>query len=717
MSTENDEPVKTICPYCGVGCGIKVNQGDDPGDVNFIPWGDAPVNEGRVCIKGGAATQVVDHEDRLTDPLVREDGEFREATWEEAYDRIVSEMDRIREQHGPDGMGFFGSSKTMNEENYLLQKLARRYGTNQVDNCTRMCHASTVWALRTSLGQGAMTNSMADLEESADVLWIQGANPGEQHPIANSQYFRQAVLEGATVIQVDPHANKTTRSFKIDETERHQHLQLNPGTDIPLLNIVLKTILEGHEADPDAGWIDEEFVEERTKGFDHLKETLADFDKEAAAEECGVPLQDIELAAEKYAMANNAAIFTGMGMSQHTCGVDNVQNEINLALITGNLGKPGTGVNPLRGQNNVQGTCDVGAMPNVLPGYQLVDDDEARQAVEEVWGFEVPDEPVLTNVEISHAIGDTVHGLYVMGENPIMSEPDGNQTEKRFAEDLEFLCVQDIFMTETAKLADVILPATTWAERGGTVTNTDRRVQLMRGVETVHENTKHDLDILMEVGSRLFGEEGFRFDDAEAVFEELRRVCPIYHGMTYDALGEEGIQWPCYEEGDEGDQYLYEDSFDTESGLGQIEGVRHQPPAEVPDEEYPLILTTARLEEHYNTGTMSRRSPTLSRQHPENFVDVHPNDAERYGIEDGDTVTLRSRRGEIDVRAQVTEDIKEGVVWTTPHFAAASANRLTNDVLDERAKIPEYKAASAEIAVTVSDGGKRSDEGPEPADD
>jgi formate dehydrogenase major subunit len=299
-----------------------------------------------------------------------------------------------------------------------------------------------------------------------------------------------------------------------------------------------------------------------------------------------------------------------------------------------------------------------------------------------------------------------------MGENPVMSEPDGNEVEERL-KSLEFMVAQDIFMTETARFANVVLPATTWAERGGTVTNTDRRVQLMRGVETVHENTKHDLEILMEIGSRLFGEEAFRFEDVEAVFEELRQVCPSYHGMTYDALGEDGIQWPCYEEGDEGDQYLYQESFDTDNGLGQIEGVRHQPPAEVPDEEYPLILTTARLEEHYNTGTMSRRSPTLSRQHPENFVDIHPNDAEAYGIENGDVVTLRSRRGEIEVKAQVTEDIKEGVVWTTPHFAAASANRLTNDVLDDRAKIPEYKAAAADIAVTVADGGDE----PEPADD
>ena len=712
MSGNDDEAVKTICPYCGVGCGIKVQPGEEPGDMRFMPWAEAPVNEGRICIKGGAATEVVGHEDQLTDPLIREDGEFREASWEEAYSYVVDEMERVRETYEPDAMGFFGSSKVMNEENYLLQKLARRYGTNNVDNCTRMCHASTVWALRTSLGAGAMTNSMADLREAADVFWIHGANPGEQHPIANSQYFRQAVLEGATVIQVDPHANKTTRSFKIDETDRHMHLQVEPGTDIPLLNVVIKTILERHEKEPEAGWIDEAFVEARTEGFDHLVETLEDFDKEAAAETCGVPLEDIELAAEKYATADNAAIFTGMGMSQHTCGVDNVQNEINLALITGNVGRPGTGVNPLRGQNNVQGTCDVGAMPNVLPGYQLVDDDEARESVEEVWGFEIPPEPGLTNVEISHAIGDSIHGLYVMGENPVMSEPDGNRVEERLQE-LEFMVVQDIFLTETAQFADVVLPATTWAERGGTVTNTDRRVQRMRGVHKVHENTKHDLEIVSEVGTRLFGEDaGFDFEDPEAVFEELRQVCPSYHGMTYDALGEEGLHWPCYEEGDEGDPYLYEESFDTESGLGQIEGVTHQPPKEVPDDEYPLILTTARLEEHYNTGTMSRRSPTLNRQHPENFVDVHPADAERYGIEDGDYVRISSRRGEITVQAQVTEAIKEGVIWTTPHFAAASANRLTNDVLDERAKIPEYKAAAAEIQVGVEPV-----DGPEPADD
>lgn len=687
--SSDDDAVHTICPYCGVGCGLKLTPGEQEGDVSLRPWMDAPVNEGAICIKGGASTEVVNHDERLKEPLIKEDGEFREATWDEALDTVESELRRIRDEHDPDAMGFFASSKVMNEENYLLQKLARRYGTNNVDNCTRMCHASTVYTLRNSLGAGAMTNSMQDLMESADVYWIQGANPGEQHPIAQSQYFRQAAMDGTTVIQVDPHANKTTNDADI-------HLKVKPGADIPLLNIVIKTVL-------DEGWVDEAFIEERTRGFDHLEETLEDFDVEAAAETCGVPLEDIREAAEIYASADNAAIFTGMGMSQHRCGVDNVQNEVNLALVTGNLGRAGTGVNPLRGQNNVQGTSDVGAMPNVLPGYQPVDDDEARESVEEVWGFEIPPEPGLTNVEISNAIGDSVHGLYVMGENPIMSEPDSNEVRERIQQ-LEFMVVQDIFMTETAEFADVVLPATTWAERGGTVTNTDRRVQRMRGAVSVPGNTRHDLDIVSELGTRLF-DNGFDFDDPEDVFEELREVCPIMHGMTYDLLGLEGIQWPCYEEGDEGDRYLYEDSFDTPDGLGVIRGVRHQPPAEVEDGEYPLVLTTARLEEHYNTGTMSTRSPTLVRKTPENFVDIHPTDAEARGIEDGQRVTVRSRRGEITVEAQVTEDIKEGVIWTTPHFADAPGNNLTNDELDPEAKIPEYKAAAAQVEADIEPTG------------
>ncbi|MFC7156203.1 formate dehydrogenase subunit alpha [Halomarina halobia] len=685
MSQEANEGVCTICPYCGVGCGLQLQEGEEEGEVRLKPWFDAPVNEGALCIKGGASTEVVNHEDRLTEPLIREDGEFREATWEEALERVTAEMGRIREEYGPDAMGFFGSSKCTNEENYVLQKLARRYGTNNVDNCTRMCHASTVAALRQSLGAGAMTNSMQDLMEEADVYWIHGANPSEQHPIAHSKYFKQAALEDTFVVQVDPHANKTSRDADL-------HLQVKPGTDIPLLNVVLRTIL-------DNGWVDEEFVAERTEGFEDLVETLEDFDVEEAAEICDVPLEDIQRAAETYATADNAAIFTGMGMSQHACGTDNVQNLINLALATGNLGRPGTGVNPLRGQNNVQGTCDVGAMYNTFPGYIPVDDDEGRAEVEAVWGFELPPEPGLSNVEITQAAGEQIHGAYVMGENPVISEPNGNEVREHL-ERLEFIVAQDIFMSDTAELADVVLPATSWAERGGTVTNTDRRVQLMRPATRVPGNTRHDLEILCEVGTRLFGE-GFDFETPEEAFEELREVAPIYRGITYERIGFEGIHWPCYDEDDEGDPFLYEGSFDTPNGLGKLRGVRHQPPKEVEDEEYPFVLTTARLEEHYNTGTMSTRSPTLIRRTPENFVDINPVDAESLGIEDEQYVRLVSRRGEVRVKAHVTEDVKPGILWSTPHFADSPINQLTNDVLDPVAKIPEYKASAASVEVDV----------------
>ncbi|MFB6086202.1 MAG: formate dehydrogenase subunit alpha [Halodesulfurarchaeum sp.] len=686
MSTEDDS-VKTICPYCGVGCGLKLEPGEEPGSVNFKPWFDAPVNEGALCVKGSAAVQHVDHEDRLTEPLIKEDGEFREATWEEAISRVVEGLESIREEYGPEAAGFFASSQVMNEENYLLQKLARRYGSNNIDNCTRLCHASTVAALRDSLGTGAMTNSMADLKEASDVYWIQGANPAEQHVIGHSKYFKQAANEGTTVIQVDPHENKTTKSADV-------HLQVKPGTDIPLLNIVLKTILE-------EGLYDEEFIAERTRGFESLETELADFDVEEAAETAGVDAETVKEAARTFAEAENGAIFTGMGMSQKSCGTDNVQNLINLALVTGNLGKPGTGINPLRGQNNVQGTSDVGALPNVLPGYREVEDPEDRAAVAEVWGFEPPAENGLTSLEVTNAAGEEIQSLYVMGENPVLSEPNSDEVRENLGE-LEFMVAQDIFMTETAKLADVVLPATSWVERGGTVTNTDRRVQRMRPAVDVPGNTRHDFDILSEIGTRLFGE-GFAYGDPEEVFEELREVAPIYAGLTYDRIGETGMQWPVESEDDEGTQYLHKEEFPTEDGLGKIRGVSHQPPAEVEDEEYPLVLTTGRIEEHYNTGEMSRRSENLMRKTDHNFIDIHPEDAEERGIEDDDMVQLRTRRGEIDVRANVTEATKRGVVWTTPHFEDSPTNRVTNDAMDPVAKIPEFKVAAATISVDVTE--------------
>ena len=684
---QDDDAVKTICPYCGVGCGLKLKPGEEPGSVNFQPWFDAPVNEGALCVKGSSAVQHVDHEDRLTEPLIKEDGEFREATWEEALDLVVEELSAIREEYGGEAAGFFASSQVMNEENYLMQKLARRYGSNNIDNCTRLCHASTVAALRDSLGTGAMTNSMADLKEEADVYWIQGANPAEQHVIGHSKYFKPAANDGTTVIQVDPHENKTSEVADV-------HLQVKPGTDIPLLNIVLQTILEEE-------LYDESYIKERTKNFESLETELANFDAEAAAETAGVDLETVREAARTFADADNGAIFTGMGMSQKTCGTDNVQNLINLALVTGNLGKAGTGINPLRGQNNVQGTSDVGALPNVLPGYREVEDPEDRAAVADVWGFEPPAENGLTSLEVTDAAGDEIKALYVMGENPVLSEPNSNEVAENL-EKLDFMVAQDIFMTPTAELADVVLPATSWVERGGTVTNTDRRVQRMRPAVSIPGNTRHDFDILSEVGTRLFGE-GFEYDGPEEVFEELREVAPIYQGITYDRLGDDGLQWPVESEDDEGTQYLHKEEFPTEDGLGKIRGVSHQPPAEVEDEEYPLVLTTGRIEEHYNTGEMSRRSENLMRKTDHNFIDIHPDDAEERGIEDGDVVQLQTRRGQIDVTASVTEATKRGVVWTTPHFEDSPTNQVTNDAMDPIAKIPEFKVAAATISVEVAE--------------
>jgi len=681
--SEEASPTHTICPYCGVGCGVEL---DTESGLDLTGWHDNPVNDGSLCIKGMSADEIIEHEDRLTQPLIKDDdGEFRETSWETALSRVVTEINDIVETHGPDAMAFFASSQLTNEVNYLYQKIARQLGTNNVDNCARLCHSSTVAALNQAVGRGAMTNSMDDLQE-ADVYWIQGANPAESHPVAFNNYFKQAASDGTFVIQIDPHENKTTRDADL-------HIANKPGTDIPLLNAVLKTILE-------EGWYDETFIEERTDGFDELREHLATVDREAAAAEAGVDLEDLERAAEQYATADRAAIFTGMGMSQHRCGTDNVQNLINLALATGNFGEPGTGVNPLRGQNNVQGNSDVGGLPGVFPGYQSVDDPEARDHLADVWGFEPPAEPGLTHVEVAHSGGDQIHGAFVLGENPVMSEPNNDEIAAGF-ERMDFIVAQDVFMTETAELADVILPAASWAESYGTVTNTDRRVQLMRPIETVYENTRRDFEIINEIGDRLF-EEHWSYDGPEDAFEELREAAPIYRGITYDRIDPDGLRWPCYDEDDDGLEYLYEDSFATPSGRGQFRGVRHTPPAEEPSSEYPFILTTARIEQQFNTGAMSTRSDLLNRVAPENFVDIHPDDAEELGIEDGDDVRLRSPRGEIELTAQVTDATQPGVLWTTFHYSDAPVNKLTNDALDPVSKIPEYKAASAsagEVAV------------------
>ncbi|MFB6110416.1 MAG: formate dehydrogenase subunit alpha [Halodesulfurarchaeum sp.] len=677
MAATNDgglEAKKSICPFCGVGCGLTYNEGSGKG----TGW-EASVNtRGELCPKGVAAFEMLDAEDRITEPMVRENGHLVTASWEEAFDRIAENFGEIIEEHGPEALGFFASSNCTNEENYLLQKIARKIGSNTIDNCARLCHASTVAAMADRLGVGAMTNTTDDLGE-ADVYLACGANPAEQHPVIFNSHLGPAISDGTELIHVDPRENQTTQ-------QADQHVPVTPGYDIPVLNAMAKVVLE-------EDLYDEEFVESRTEGFEAFQEHLADVDVAENADLAGVEEETIREAARTIGEADRVAAFTGMGMSQHKYGTDNVHALINLVLLTGNIGKPGTGVNPLRGQNNVQGAGDVGASPSSLPGYQSVEDPEVRAKFEDAWGFEPPAEPGLTEVEASHAAGEEIQGLYVFAENPVITEPHAEKIRENLEE--AFLVVQDLFMTETAEYADVILPGSAWAEKSGTVTNTDRRVQRMRRMRDPPGDARADLEIIQEFGRRMTDLE-LEYDDAEAVFDELTSVSPIYAGMSYDGIGESYERWPYYEGADAGVDVLHEEEFYSGSKTAEFAAVGHIPPGdEVEADE--LVLTTGRVLQHFNSGALSRRSETLMRMRGEDTLEMHPSDAEERGIEDGDWVTVENERGEVEVEAAVTPAITEGTVFLTFHYAEPLTNSLTGDYLDPVAKIPEYKHSAVSV--------------------
>ncbi len=674
------DKVRTTCPYCGVGCQLDLNIDRNRNRIVRVASeiGCVP-NDGNTCVKGRFGLDFVSHEDRLRTPLIRRDGELQPATWEEALAHTATRLAEIGKAHGADAIGGLSSAKCTNEENYIHQKFMRAViGTNNVDHCARLCHASTVAGLARAFGSGAMTNSIDDFEH-AGAIFVIGSNTTECHPVIGSAILRAATQRRVPLIVADP------RRIRLAEVAT-VHMQQRPGTDVALINAMMRVIL-------DEGLENGDFIGGRTEGFDELRQAVEPYTPEMAQQITGVPAADIVRAARLYAEASAASIVYSMGITQHTTGTDNVLSLANLALLTGNVGKLGSGVNPLRGQNNVQGACDLGALPNVYPGYQKVDDDAVHAKFEKAWGDGLSATPGLTVVEMMNAAAEgTLKALYIMGENPMLSDPDITHVEEGLR-NLDFLLVQDIFLTETAMLADVVLPATSFAEKDGTFTNTERRVQRVRRAIEAPGESRVDWQITCDLARRL----GYHMDypDASAIEDEIASLSPIYGGISYDRIEKVGLQWPCLDRDHPGTPILHGEKFSR--GLGKFHAVEFIPARELPDDEYPIVLMTGRMLEHFHTGSMSRRSDVLDWLVPEGFVEMSVADAERLGVSDGGKVRMRSRRGQIEIAARVTERVGVGTVFLAFHFREAPANRLTIAALDPIAKIPELKVCAVSI--------------------
>ena len=672
--------VRTVCPFCGCGCTIDLQVKDGRVVQVTSPVG-VGAGEGNLCVKGRYGFQFIGHPERLTQPLVRRGGELEPATWDEALDLVAERFGAIKAEHGADALAGFSSARCTNEDNYVFQKLVRAvWGTQNVDHCARLCHSSTVTGLRQSLGSGAMTNSFKDLEDAEAILII-GSNTSEAHPIG-ALHIKKALRRGAKLIVVDPR--------RIDMARRADvHLQLLPGTNVAVLNGLMNIILQ-------EGMADDEFIAARTEGFDELPEVLAAYTPELVEDISGVPADKLREAARLFGAAAKGAIFYSMGITQHSHGTEHVLACSNLALLTGNLGRAGVGVNPLRGQNNVQGACDMGALPNVYTGYQSVGDPAAQSRFNEAWGVTLPDRPGLTVTEAVDAMhAGTLKGLYVMGENPMLSDPDQSHVEEALR-GLDFLVVQDIFLSETARLADVVLPAASFAEKDGTFTNTERKVQRVRAAVPSPGEARPDWAIIAGLARRMGAGGGWNYRDSADIMAEIRALTPSYAGISYERLDAEGgLCWPCPDESHPGTPILHIGEFTR--GKGKFFPIAYQPPAEVADEEYPFTLTTGRMLEHYHTGTMTRRSDGLNELVPTGFVEVHPDDAGRLGIADGAQVGVETRRGVISIPANVTARVRPGTVFVPFHFWESPANRLTNTARDPLAKIPELKVCACRV--------------------
>ena len=695
-----DKQVGSVCPYCGVGCQITYHVGDNA--IVRVEGRDGPANHSRLCVKGRFGFDYVKHPHRLTKPLIRRPGVpktadftvdpanyrdvFREASWDEALALAGGTLKRIRDVQGPRALAGFGSAKGSNEEAYLFQKLVRTgFGSNNVDHCTRLCHASSVAALLEGIGSGAVSNPVMDVLQAEVVLLI-GANPVVNHPVA-ATWIKNAVERGTKLILADPRRSELARHAT-------HYLQFKPDTDVALLNAIMHTIVE-------EGLAARSFIDDRTSGYEALKQNVAAFSPEAMAPLCGIDAATIRTVARLFAKSRASMILWGMGISQHVHGTDNARCLIALTMLTGQIGRPGTGLHPLRGQNNVQGASDVGLIPMMYPDYNRVDGDKARLKFEGLWGTTLDPTPGLTVVEIMNAVhAGEIRGMYIMGENPAMSDPDVRHARHALSE-LEMLVVQDIFLTETAYLADVILPASAFPEKTGTFTNTDRSVQLGRRALDPPGEARQDLAIIVAMARELGLD--WRYDHPRDVFEEMRKAMPSIAGITWDRLERESaVTYPCEREGDPGTRVVFTENFPTPSGKAKLVPAQIIPAAERPDSQYPYVLITGRQLEHWHTGSMTRRTEVLNAIEPGPVASLNPADIAALGVEPGDVISVASRRGRVSLYARADDGTPRGAVFIPFCYYEAAANLLTNPVLDPFGKIPEFKYC----AVRVTAGGR-----------
>ncbi len=673
--------VRTTCPHCATGCQMDLVVRE--GRIMHVEPADGPSNHGRLCVKGRCGSYDFVHApDRLTDPMIRDHdtGQLRKVSWEEAIRYTADRFLQIRDAYGPDALAGFACSRSANEDIYMVQKMVRTcFKTNNTDNCARVCHSASVAGLAKTLGSGAMTNPIYDITHDVDCILLVGSNPEEAHPVVGMQ-IRQAVRRGARLIVVDPRDIGLTRHADI-------HLKIRPGTNVALANGMMHVMIREH-------LIDEDYIREHAEGFEELRALVAEYTPEKVGEICHLDPEQITEAACMYAKAAKAPIIYCLGVTEHSSGTEGVMSMSNMAVLTGKIGRPGCGVNPLRGQNNVQGACDMGAMPTDYPGYQKVDNDDVRAKFEKAWGVELSPVPGMKATDVfPAAIEGKIRGLYICGEDPIVSDPDTHHIEKAL-ESLDFLVVQDLFLTKTARFADVVLPGISFAEKEGTFSNTERRVQRIRKAVTLEGNMRPDTEILFDLMNAM-GYPQEHLSPAQ-IMEEIASLTPSFHGISHARLDAgESLQWPCTDPAHPGTPIMHANG--PVRGRALLYPAAFRPAAELPDEEYPLILSTGRILYQYNAGAMTSRAQGLMEIAGEGFIEVNYKDADRLGIQNGERIRVSSRRGEITAAARVGRKVSEGETWMPFHFPDSPANVLTNAALDEFARIPEYKVCAVRI--------------------